>query len=192
MAKWTDDESRRLEELHAEGLSLRECAKRMDRPSSTVGVWAGKLELSFGTERTAEATAVKVLNTRERKAEAADRELRILELTQKQVLDVLDGEDLWPTLKRGEGGSEHEAYLNFIPARDMREHTNARSGSAAIIDKLADTTTEHDTAKSMLGQLEAALITAVREEEREAGESERAGPTVDLEEASPLDSDSER
>ncbi|KHJ74663.1 helix-turn-helix domain-containing protein [Rhodococcus sp. Chr-9] len=161
MAAWTDDDSRRLRELHEQGLSLRAIAERMDRPKVTIGRWAKKLELTFGTERTAEATAVKVLNARERKAAAAEAELRILELAQKQVLDVLDGEDLWPTLKRGEGGSEHEVYLNFIPARDMREHTNARSGSAAIIDKLSDHTADAAGAKSTLAQMHDVLTTLV-------------------------------
>lgn len=191
MAAWTDEESRRLEELHADGWSLNAIAKEMRRSTRTIHRWAKELQLTFGSGRTAEATAVKVLNARERKAAAAEAELRILELAQKQVLDVLDGEDLWPTLKRGEGGSEHEAYLKFIPARDLREHTNARSGSAAIIDKLSDTTTEHNTAKSMLGQLEAALMAAVHEEE-EAGQSGDLGQAVDLPKTGPLDRNSER
>lgn len=172
MAAWTDEESDRLRELHADGRSLHSIAKELQRSSQTIHRWAGKLGLSFDRAATAKAVQAKVVDVRARRASAAEAELRILELAQKQILDVLDGDELWPTLKRGEGGAEHEAHLKFIPARDMREHTNARSGSAAIIDKLADHTTEHDDAKSMLGQLEAKLIAAVQDEmEEEAGES---------------------
>lgn len=161
MAAWTDEESRRLEELHADGWSLNAIAKEMRRSTRTIHRWAKELQLTFGSGRTAEATAVKVLNARERKAAAAEAELRILELAQKQVLDVLDGEELWPTLKRSEGGSEHEVYLRFIPARDLREHTNARSGSAAIIDKLSDHTADAAGAKSTLAQMHDVLTNLV-------------------------------
>ncbi|WP_068166488.1 helix-turn-helix domain-containing protein [Rhodococcus phenolicus] len=171
MAAWTDEDSRRLRELHEQGLSLRAIAERMDRPKVTIGRWAKKLELTFGTERTAEATAVKVLNARERRAEAAERELELLEFEQKRALDVHHKRGEWMTLRRGEGGAEYVTGLDFIPARDLREHANARASMAVNIDKLTDHTTEHDDAKSMLGQLEAKLIAAVQDEIEEAGES---------------------
>ncbi|MDV2475148.1 helix-turn-helix domain-containing protein [Rhodococcus zopfii] len=161
MARWTDDEDRRLEELYADGWSLNAIAKEMCRSKDTIGRHAESLGLSFGTERTAEATAVKVLGVRERKAAAAEAELRILELSQKQVLDVLNGNGEWSTLRRGEGGSEYVDHLGFIPARDLREHTNARSGSAAIIDKLSDATVDAAGAKSTLAQMHDVLTDLV-------------------------------
>lgn len=169
MAAWTDDESDRLRELHADGRSLHSIAKELHRSSQTVHRWAGKLGLSFGDDRTAEAVKVKVLNTRERKAEAADRELELLELEQLRALDVHHGRAGWRTLIRGEGGAERETNLDFIPARDLREHTNARAGMAATIDKLTDHTTDHDDAKAMLVQMRDQLRAAVDTDETEGG-----------------------
>lgn len=164
MAAWTDEESRRLEELHAAGRSLNAIAKEMRRSTRTIHRWAKELKLSFGDDRTAEATKVKVQDARARRAEAAGRELELLELEQIRALDVHHGRARWKTLRRGEGGAEYVDEFDFIPARDLREHTNARAGMAATVDKLTDHTTDHDDAKAMLVQMRDQLRAAVDEE----------------------------
>ncbi|MBH0119836.1 helix-turn-helix domain-containing protein [Rhodococcus sp. CX] len=191
MAAWTDEESRRLRELHEQGMSLRAIAEEMGRPQSTVSRWADRLNLSFDRSKTKKATEARVIDLKARKAVAAENALEILELSQAAILATLRGKKGWSTLIRGSEGREVEAQLDFIPSRDLREQTNAHTGQAAVLDKLTDTTTEHDNAKSMLGQLEAALIAAVHDEE-EAGASGDPGQAVDLPEAGPLDCDSER
>lgn len=67
----TDDDRRRVAELHAQGLSRNAIARETGRSQATVSKLARELGLSFRRERTAEATRVKVIDAKARRAELA-------------------------------------------------------------------------------------------------------------------------
>lgn len=141
---WTDTEQAALEAGHAAGKTLNAIAKELSRSTSMIHGKAKAAGLTFDTTRTVAATQVRVADAKARKAAALLAELEILERNQAAVLDTLRGRADWKTVLRGEGGAERPTTLDFIPARDAREATNARSGSAVIIDRLADQSDNRD------------------------------------------------
>ncbi|MEP7194603.1 MAG: hypothetical protein ABI903_17280, partial [Actinomycetota bacterium] len=66
---WTTNLDKRLRNLHAQGLPLRECAKRMGRSRSGVGDHAKVLGLSWDRSKTQVATKARVADNRARRAE---------------------------------------------------------------------------------------------------------------------------
>jgi transposase len=67
----TDDDRRRVAELHAQGLSRNAIARETGRSQATVSKLAKELGLGFDRTRTAEATRVKVIDAKARRAELA-------------------------------------------------------------------------------------------------------------------------
>ena len=67
----TDEDRRRVAELHAAGLSRNAISREISRSMATVTKIAQELGLSFDRARTAEATRVKQIDAKARRAELA-------------------------------------------------------------------------------------------------------------------------
>ena len=157
--RWTPAEVDRFKALHADGASLHSIARELDRSKGVVSRKASELGLSFARDRTAAAAQSRVVDGKARRAAAVLAELEILEAEQARVLRVHRGEPgaAWQTVLRGEGGAESVRELDFVPARDAREATNARAGSATIIDRLTDDSGGAEQVRGLLGGLADAL-----------------------------------
>lgn len=153
---WNPDEDTLLTTLHGQGASLNAVAKAMERSKDAVSRHAARLGLGWDRTRTAVATDAKVKDAAARRADAVLVELELLELAQAQAVSGLKGKG-WKTLQRGEQGAEHTRELDYVPARDLREHTAARSGMATIIGRLDTTDPAVEAGKSMLEALAATL-----------------------------------
>ncbi|NMM84302.1 hypothetical protein B2J88_08005 [Rhodococcus sp. SRB_17] len=162
MAAWTDEESTRLTELHAAGKSLHFIAGDMGRSKETVSRWAEKLGLSFSREKTAKAAeAVHVDN----KARRVLLETRLLTEADKVI------DQMWkPTIVFSFGGqfneySEHE--LDQPTFGDQKAIIQTASTAINSANKLHDMNAGNnaDHSKSMLVQMQEALLKAVEAED---------------------------
>ena len=162
MAAWTDEESTRLTELHSAGKSLHFIAGELGRSKETVSRWAEKLGLSFSREKTAKAAeAVHVDN----KARRALLETRLLTEADKVI------DQMWkPTIVFSFGGqfneySEHE--LDRPTFGDQKAIIQTASTALTAANKLHEMNAGQNTdhAKSMLVQMQEALLKAVEAEE---------------------------
>lgn len=162
MAAWTDEESTRLTELQAAGKSLHFIANELGRSKRTISVWAEKLGLSFDRAETAKAAeAVHVDN----KARRALLESRLLTEAEKVI------EQLWtPAIVYSFGGqfneyAEHE--LDKPTFSDQKAIMQTASTALTAANKLHEMNAGQNTdhAKSMLVQMQEALLKAVEAEE---------------------------
>ncbi|MBJ7481548.1 helix-turn-helix domain-containing protein [Rhodococcus sp. (in: high G+C Gram-positive bacteria)] len=159
---WTDEESTRLTELHAAGKSLHFIAGELGRSKETVSRWASTLGVSFSREKTAKAAeAVHVDN----KARRALLESRLLTEAEKVI------EQLWtPAIVYSFGGqfneyAEHELDKPTFSDQKaiMQTASTAITASNKLHEMNAGQNTDH--AKSMLVQMQEALLKAVEAEE---------------------------
>ena len=159
---WTDEESTRLTELHAAGKSLHFIAGELGRSKETVSRWASTLGVSFSREKTARAAeAVHVDN----KARRALLESRLLTEAEKVI------EQLWtPAIVYSFGGqfneyAEHELDKPTFSDQKaiMQTASTAITASNKLHEMNAGQNTDH--AKSMLVQMQEALLKAVEAEE---------------------------
>lgn len=159
---WTDEESTRLTELHAAGKSLHFIAGELGRSKETVSRWASTLGVSFSREKTAKAAeAVHIDN----KARRALLESRLLTEAEKVI------EQLWtPAIVYSFGGqfneyAEHELDKPTFSDQKaiMQTASTAITASTRLHEMNAGQNTDH--AKSMLVQMQEALLKAVEAEE---------------------------
>ncbi len=159
---WTDEESTRLTELHAAGKSLHFIAGELGRSKETVSRWASTLGVSFSREKTAKAAeAVHIDN----KARRALLESRLLTEAEKVI------EQLWtPAIVYSFGGqfneyAEHELDKPTFSDQKaiMQTASTAITASNKLHEMNAGQNTDH--AKSMLVQMQEALLKAVEAEE---------------------------
>ncbi|WP_371053666.1 helix-turn-helix domain-containing protein [Rhodococcus gordoniae] len=160
MAAWTDDESRRLRELHGQGLSLRAIAEEMGRPQSTVSRWADRLKVSFDRSKTAKATAAKVVDNKARRVALEERLLA-------EADKVLD--QMWrPALVFSFGGKDNtyeEHTLDRPTFGDQKAIMQTASTALNAANKLHELNTGHDAegVVSVLAEVHAAITTMVDE-----------------------------
>ncbi|AUS31700.1 helix-turn-helix domain-containing protein [Rhodococcus qingshengii] len=161
-AGWSDEDSRRLTELHAEGKSLHFIAGEIGRSKQTVSRYAKSLGLEWDRATTAKAAeAVHVDN----KARRVALEERLLVEAQK----IMD--QLWePTVVFAFGGKDntYEEHTLTQPTFGdqkaiVQTATTAIRESTRLHEMNAGQNTDH--AKSMLVQMQEALLKAVEAEE---------------------------
>ena len=127
--------------------------KNLGIPKNTVAGWAKAAGVrTVRNERTREAVEAKVLDGRARRQRIVENQHRITELIQDHLIEGEEGKG-WQTLVRGAGGSEHTDTLPYVPARDRKDVLSALNSSSTIIARLDDSTTDHDDAKSVIGDL---------------------------------------
>lgn len=148
----TDEDRRRVAELHAQGLSRNAIAAEIGRSGRTVSRIAAEHEppLTFERTRTAAATAAK-------KADGAARRAQ-LQLDALENAGRLMGQMFAPTVVYNFGGKENdynERPVDEPPFRDKRDIATAIKALADTALKLAeyDKATGNEDEKSMLGDL---------------------------------------
>lgn len=145
---YTDTEKAEALKLYeTEGPSAVE--KQLGIPKGTVAYWASSSGVrTVRNERTREATEAASLDARARRQRIVANQMLIHERLQAQSLAPE-----WRTIMRGEGGAEHIETLNHVPARDAKDMMSALNSSSTIIARLDDQQTDHDDAKSVIGDL---------------------------------------
>jgi transposase-like protein len=151
-APLTEQDRARILELHAQGMSRNDIAREVGRAAASVTKVVHEAGGTFDRAATKAATAAKQADATERKAAARLAELEILELMQKQVLDVFHGRKKHKTKIRAGMGAEEVVELDFIPAGELQQLGNARSSTTTIITRLDENAGEQ-AARSLLGGL---------------------------------------
>ena len=145
---WTDTETETLIRLHGEGLSLNAIARRMERGNATITRKAKAAGLSFDRAPVKAANEARTVDARARKLGILEAQLAITEKLQAQALAPH-----WQAIMRGEGGAEYVQPLDHVPARDAKDMMSALNSSSTIIARLDDNASDHDDAKSVIGDL---------------------------------------
>ncbi|XVU25795.1 helix-turn-helix domain-containing protein [Actinoplanes sp. CA-054009] len=154
----TEDDHRRVRELHAQGKSRNAIAKELGRSGRTISRIAAELKLDFErTEATRAATTAKVEDGRARRAQ--------LQLDALDAAGRLMGQMFDKTKVYAFGGKENEyneVEHDEPPFRDKRDIATAIKALADTALKLAeyDKATGHEDEKSMLTDLREALMAA--------------------------------
>lgn len=148
----TDDDRRRVAELHAKGLSRNAIATELGRSGRTISRIAAEHDppLTFERTQTAAATAAKVADGAARRAQL---QLDALAGAQKLMTQMFA-----PSVVYNFGGKENdynERPVDEPPFRDKRDIATAISALAATALRLAeyDKATGNEDEKSMLGDL---------------------------------------
>lgn len=162
MAAWTDEESTRLTELHAAGKSLHFIANELGRSKNTISKWASTLGLSWDRAETAKAAqAVHVDN----KARRAALEERLL-IEAEKVIDQMWSETLVFSFG-GKDNTYEEHTLKQPTYSDQKTIAQTVATALTAANKLHEMNAGQNTdhAKSMLVQMQEALLKAVEAEE---------------------------
>ena len=146
---FTAEERQQVRDLHAQGLSLREIARRLERSTRTVSKAAVDMGLAFDSRPTASATRAKQQDNRAARARIiAWQYRRALKLAER-----LDGET-WTTATRTQAGCLTDV-LSMVPADDELAMSRAMGQyvkAAADLEKI-DAGDGAESARSMLGDL---------------------------------------
>lgn len=123
--------------------------KQLGIPKGTVAYWAQQAGVrTVRNERTREATEAASLDARARRQKIVSDQMLIHERLQAQALAPQ-----WKTILRGAMGVEHVEEVDHVPARDAKDMMSALNSSSTIIARLDDNQTDHDDAKSVIGEL---------------------------------------
>lgn len=146
----TEEDHRRVRELHAQGLTRNAIGETIGRSGRTVSRIAAELGLTFDRSRTAAATEAK-------KADAAERRAA-LQLDALAGAQKLIGQMFAESKIYNFGGKENDYNERTVPEppfRDKRDIATAISQLTATALKLAeyDKATGAEDEKSMLGDL---------------------------------------
>ncbi|NUH35274.1 response regulator transcription factor [Streptomyces samsunensis] len=168
----TETDEQEVRQLHAEGLSRNEIARRMNRSGRTISVIAQDLGLSFDRTATEEAT-------RARQADLAERRTILAEALIEDAMRLT--ERMWqPSVVFNIGGKENTYTEQSVdePPADAKRQLMAAAGAA--IDRSLKlcppiTSTGEEDAKSMLGKIMGGLAT-VWNEQQAAGEGDGDAP----------------
>ena len=133
---WTQDEDRRLTELHAGGKALHSIAKEMQRSKEAVGRHAGQLGLSWDRTRTARAAEAGRVDNKARRVTIVARMYTRIEKLQDRLEKVdADGGTFRTLVSAGKDGDKTED-LNFVPTVDERNIADTLSRYVASAAKL--------------------------------------------------------
>lgn len=126
--------------------------KQLGIPKATVASWARRNGVqTVRNALTREATEAASLDARARRQRIVEAQMEITEILQQQVRGVRGG--TWKAIMRGAMGVEHVEELDHVPARDAKDMMSALNSSSTIIARLDDNATDHDDAKSVIGDL---------------------------------------
>jgi hypothetical protein len=164
----TEEDYRRVAELHALGMGRNAIAREIGRAQRTVSVIAGELGLVFDTSMTEDATRARVAQLAALRADTAlDLHLDALKLTQQ----------MWePAVVFNFGGKENTYNERTVDEPPTADKKNLMAAAGIALEKSlklvppADDAGAED-ARSMLGQLMRGLKAAYDE----AGGAEGAG-----------------
>lgn len=166
----TEEDYRRVAELHAQGLGRNAIAREIGRAQRTVSVIAAELDLAFDTSLTEDATRARVAQLAALRADTAlDLHLDAMKLTQQmwEPADVFNF--------GGKDNTFEKRTVNEPPASD-KKNLMAAAGialekSLRLVPPADDSGV--DAARSLVGQLLTGLASAHREQQ--GGADEGAG-----------------
>lgn len=161
-AGWSDEDSRRLTELHAEGKSLHFIAGEIGRSKQTVSRYAKSLGLEWDRATTAKAAEAVHVDNKARRARIEEQLL----VKSEDMLAQLDK----PAIVYSFGGqfNQYEQHELDKPDPVAQKHiVQALSTALTAANKLHEMNAGQNTdhAKSMLVQMQEALLKAVEAEE---------------------------
>jgi hypothetical protein len=163
----TDEDYRRVRELHALGMGRNAIAREISRSQRTVSVLAAEMHLTFDVTMTEDATRARVAQLAEKRAVLADA------LTDDALRLTAQ---LWqPATIYSFGGKENTYAWEQVdepPAHDKKALVSAATQAAAQSLRLVPPTDDSgaDDARSMLGKLFQGLAEVVKEGEAEQHE----------------------
>ncbi|WP_369778845.1 hypothetical protein [Streptomyces sp. R33] len=168
----TPEELDTLRRLHGEGLGRNEIARRMDRGTRTISVYAARMHLSFERSQTEEAT-------RARKADLEEKRVILADALTDDALRL--SAQVWePTRIHSFGGKDHTYNSRDIDeplAADKRALMAAAATAAAQSVRLVPPAEDSGAAdaRSMLGRLFKGLAEVAKEAEPYSGEEAEGG-----------------
>lgn len=134
---WTDEDTRRLIELHGQGLSLGATAKAMDKAKSTVKWWADKKHLDWDRAQTANAAAAVAVDN---KAKRAQLEADLLDDAARLRRQLWEPTVVWNI--GGANNSYTEEPVDKPTFADQRTIMAAVTAAATTSAKLAEANTD--------------------------------------------------
>ncbi|MEE1814223.1 hypothetical protein PUR59_04205 [Streptomyces sp. SP18ES09] len=156
------EDEQQVRDLHAQGLSRNEIARRMERSGRTISIIAARLQLSFDRGATEAAT-------RARMADLAEKRSVLAEALTDDALRL--SAQVWePAVVFNFGGKDNtfeKRELPEPPAADKRALMAAATAAATQSLRLVPPVTEtgEDDAKSMLGKIAAGLVQVWNEQQ---------------------------
>lgn len=117
--KWTAADTRRLKQLHADGMSCNGIAREMGWSTQTVHYHAKRLGLSFDASMVEAANVARSVHAKARRQAKVSDIYDFLDDTVDHAKSVKDGE--FKTLIKGEHGSEVQTSLDFIPTANRKD-----------------------------------------------------------------------
>jgi transcriptional regulator with XRE-family HTH domain len=151
------EEKQQIRDLHAEGLSRNEIARRVGRSNGSVTNYCKNEGLTFPPGTASVMAESAALTVKQRTLAAHARQLEILELLQTQFIAGMRG-TAWKTKLKGAGGSEKVTTLDFVPSTDKRDEQSAIASAASSLKNLAPTDdTGRDAAISVVEALARSL-----------------------------------
>lgn len=156
---WTPELDQQLTDLHAQGLSLRECATRIGRSRSGVGDHAKALGLSWDRAQTKAATEARVADNRTTRSAIEAGLLADVQRLRAQ---------LWAPCKAFNFGGKDNTYEErALEQPTFVDQLKIMQAATIAVDRslkiaVHDSDSSHDDAKSMLTGLAAAMGLAFR------------------------------
>jgi hypothetical protein len=143
---FTLEDQKQLRTLHQAGTSRNQIAKQLNRRPSVISEWAKKMGLEFDGTLPANMISARAVNVKQRQVEARERKLLIDELMDARVLKVLNGDGVWVTRVKTQGGGERFEETDFIPSDDYRNHTSSSASLASAFKSYAPLETNDNVA----------------------------------------------
>lgn len=151
---FTQAEEKRIRELHADGMSRNKIAVEMGMSAGRVSGICRTLDLRFNPTAKGLATQARSLEMKQRRLNAHEREMTILEYEQERILAFYRDKQPFRTILKGAGGAEYEANLDFIPPEQTRAMHQSRSAIILNLSKLTPIENEGaNTVANMLSSL---------------------------------------
>jgi IS30 family transposase len=156
---WTPQLDQQLADLHAQGLSLRECATRIGRSRSGVGDHAKTLGLTWDRSKTKAATQARVADNRSTRSAIEAGLLADVQRLRAQ---------LWAPCKAFNFGGKDNTYEEHaLEQPTFVDQLKIMQAATIAVDRslkiaVHDSDSSHDDAKSMLTGLAAAMGLAFR------------------------------
>lgn len=151
---WTGDHDTAARKLHAEGLTLRQTARRLGFSAPVVSKQTKKLGIAWDRSQTKNATEARIADARARRAALEQKFLDEAERSLQAMWDAMEVGAF-----AGQDGEYKHAWIDQPSPADRKAIMQTASTAAAAAARLADQNAgnETDAAKSALTAMRTAL-----------------------------------
>jgi hypothetical protein len=132
----TPAEKKRIRQMHDAGETRNAIAKALGRSHGAITDYCQREGLVFPHPQKVEAVAARELSVRERTVAAHERQLRILEAMQDQIIGAFTGEKAWKAKIKTTGGGESVQQLDFVPSDELRNIQNSMTSATTALKNL--------------------------------------------------------